>query len=294
MDMNVHRILFSILLLASILMPVDIVAQSEFGSFQTGHKGEMFFSWGWNRASYSRSNIHFTGRDYDFTLSKVEGFDRQTDFGIDPYFNPEAITIPQTNFRIGYFISDHYNVTFAVDHMKYVMAQNQTVKINGYIELEESSFNDTYNDEDIVLTEDFLTFEHTDGLNYVNVGLARFDDLWRVEKLRMTVGLTEGASFGLLYPKSNTKLLGKERYDQFHVAGYGLDLRAGLNLNFFKYVFLQAELKGGFINMPDIRTTLSEDDKASQNFFFLEGIFTFGAIFPLTKKAVRSTETPNP
>jgi hypothetical protein len=40
------------------------------------------------------------------------------------------MTIPQTNFRIGYFINDHY-IALGVDHMKYVMAQNQVANITG-------------------------------------------------------------------------------------------------------------------------------------------------------------------
>jgi hypothetical protein len=37
----------------------------------------------------------------------------------------------------------------------------------------------------------------------------------------------------MLYPKTNSTLLGKERYDDFHVSGYGTSLKAGLNLTFF-------------------------------------------------------------
>jgi hypothetical protein len=40
------------------------------------------------------------------------------------------MTIPQTNFRIGYFINDHYSIALGVDHMKYV-AQNQVANITG-------------------------------------------------------------------------------------------------------------------------------------------------------------------
>jgi hypothetical protein len=29
------------------------------------------------------------------------------------------MTIPQTNFRIGYFINDHYSIALGVDHMIY-------------------------------------------------------------------------------------------------------------------------------------------------------------------------------
>jgi hypothetical protein len=33
------------------------------------------------------------------------------------YINPVKMTIPQTNFRIGYFINDHYSIALGVDHM---------------------------------------------------------------------------------------------------------------------------------------------------------------------------------
>jgi hypothetical protein len=61
--------------------------------------------------------------------------------------------------------------------------------------------------------------------------------------------------------------LGKERYDDYHVSGFGTSLKAGLNVTFFKHFYIQGELKG-YINMQDIRTTQSTDDSASQDFSF--------------------------
>src|SRR5690606_34220025 len=96
-------------------------------------KGKMFISWGWNRANYSRSDIHFKGRDYNFTLKKVTATDKPTGFDPAIHFNPLKLTIPQTNFKMGYFLNDHYSISFAFDHMKYVMQQDQRVKMSGTI-----------------------------------------------------------------------------------------------------------------------------------------------------------------
>jgi len=57
----------------------------------------------------------------------------------------------------------------------------------------------------------------------------------------------------------------------------------GLNTTFFRYFFLQSEMKGGFINMPDIRTTDNITDRASQQFFFAQWNVTFGVNFNLNK-----------
>lgn len=248
----------------------------------TAHnKGKMYVFWGGNRESYSKSDIHFKGDDYNFTLHDVTAKDKPKGWQID-YVNPARMTIPQTNLRIGYFLNDHYNISIGFDHMKYVMNQNQVVNITGNINAG-TPFDGTYNNEPITLTEDFLTFEHTDGLNYVNTEFSRVDDISKLFKIQNTdkfqVNLTEGLGAGFLFPKTNTMLLGKDRYDEFHVAGYGVSGKIGLNLTFFKYFFVQAELKGGFIDMNDIRTTKSKSDSASQHFYFLQRIISFGGIF---------------
>ncbi|MCG8828568.1 hypothetical protein G1J88_09220 [Tenacibaculum dicentrarchi] len=248
------------------------------------NKGKFFAYWGWNWASYTDSDIHFKGDNYDFTLSDVKAQDRQTKFSFNKYFNPGNVTIPQTNYRIGYFFKENYTVSIGVDHMKYVMIDDQSVKINGNINDGNAKYDGTYNNETINLAEDFLRFEHTDGLNYVNVELKRFDDVshWfglNLENLQ--INLTEGFGMGILYPKTNSKLLGKDRNDSFHLAGYGASVVAGVNISFLKHFYVQADLKGGHIYMPDVKTTSNSSDSASQNFFFLQKTILIGGKFRL-------------
>ncbi|EKY10203.1 MULTISPECIES: hypothetical protein [Capnocytophaga] len=250
--------------------------------YTTHNKGKFFFYWGGNRAYYTNSDITFSGNNYNFTIKDVEAVDKPKGWHID-YINPLRMTIPQTNFHIGYHISDHYTISVGVDHMKYVMKNGQTVKMNGYINGSNTSHDGTYNNTDKLLSEDFLTFEHTDGLNYVVVEGARIDDISRLFGIRNTdilqVNLTEGLGFGALYPKTNTKLLNKERYDEFHIAGTGVNAKAGLHLTFFKYFLIIGELKGGYINMYDVRTTYDIVDKAKHDFLFFETVLGIGGTF---------------
>ena len=113
----------------------------------------------------------------------------------------------------------------------------------------------------------------------------RHDDISKVFRLpntdKVQINLTEGLGAGLLYPKTNATVLGKERHDDFHISGYGLSAKAGINFTFFKYFYIQGEVKTGYINMQDIRTTASGDDRASQDFFFFQRIIAFGGIFRL-------------
>ncbi|RBN50693.1 hypothetical protein [Flavobacterium psychrolimnae] len=277
-----HFLLYSAFLI--ILFTNNTIAQETTeiqNKYTTHNKGKFFISWGGNRDSYSKSDITFRGKDYNFTLENVPAHDKPKGWHVD-YINPSRMTIPQTNFRMGYFVSDHYSVAIGVDHMKYVMAQNKAVDINGYYP-NPGSYDELLANNQVLLTEEFLKYEHTDGLNYVNTEFSRHDDISSLFKIENTdkiqVNLTEGVGFGLLYPKTNTTLLGKERHDDFHVSGFGTSLKAGLNVTFFKHFYIQGELKGGYINMQDIRTTQSTEDSASQDFFFFQRIIAFGGIF---------------
>ena len=279
-----HFYLYSAFLI--ILFTNTILAQEKTtiqDRYTAHNKGKFFVSWGGNRDNYSKSDITFQGKDYNFTLENVPAHDKPKGWHVD-YINPSKMTIPQTNFRLGYFINDHYSIAIGVDHMKYVMTQNKAVNIDGYYP-NPGSYNEVLPNNQVLLTEKFLKYEHTDGLNYVNTEFSRHDDISAIFKIRNTdkiqINVTEGVGFGLLYPKTNTTLLGKERHDDFHVSGYGTSLKAGLNITFFKHFYLQGELKGGYINMQDIRTTKSIEDSAAQDFFFFQRIIAVGGIFKI-------------
>ena len=193
-------------------------------NFKTKNKGKLYFYWGWNKAQYSYSDITFKGDDYNFTLYDVAAKDRQTPWDADVYLNPANISIPQTVARIGYYFHDNWNLSAGVDHMKYVMVAQQHATIDGYIDLDDplSEFNGVYDNAPLYVDEDFLEFEHTDGLNYINLEISRVDNLgdylnWNSKKIQLN--LLESFGAGVLYPKTNSTLLSKEKNDEFHLSG---------------------------------------------------------------------------
>jgi len=254
-------------------------------------KGQFFASWGWNRGLYSKSDISFKGDDFDFTIYDVKADDKPNPFGIK-FLSPGDLTLPQTNYRLGYFVKDNYNIIIGADHMKYVMRNGQDVKIDGEISTGfyysgndfPSNYEGVYNNQTINLSNDFLKFEHTDGLNYIFVGANRFDnfnDLLGIRTDKFEINLEEGFDVGFLMPRTNTTILDNTRYDQFHVSGFGFSAKAGLNLTFFKHIYLQTDFKYGYINMGDIRITEDKSEKAKQHFGFFEAVYSFGYRFKI-------------
>jgi len=248
------------------------------------NKGKFFAHWGWNWASYSDSDIRFKGENYDFVLSDVKARDTPSKFSFKKYFGITNITKPQTNFRIGYFFKENYTISIGVDHMKYVVNNDQFVTIDGTITIGNLKYDGIYNNQKIQLTEDFLRLEHTDGLNYLNIELKRFDNIdhwFGFNSKNLQVNLTEGFGVGVLYPKTDTSLLGKERHDDYHLSGWGVSAIAGLNVTFLKHFYIQSAYKIGYIDMPDVKTSLNTLESASQSFFFFENNIVVGGKFRL-------------
>lgn len=232
--------------------------------------------WGWNRSTYSHSDIHFKGSDHDFTIKDVEAKDMQSDVGgggIFKYFlNPAEMTIPQTNMRVAYQYNADTAIALNLDHMKYVVTQDQSVPIEGQIKGVTQSGQQ-------VIADDWLNYEHTDGLNVVSLELEKQRPVdWFGDSHRAKVFALAGV--GVVIPKSNVTMhmVNQQRNDEFHLAGYSVGVGAGLEVDLYKDVFFRAAYKYGYVNLPDVLTS-ARGDKASQSFTYNELLIAVGIRF---------------
>ncbi|WP_338352760.1 hypothetical protein [Thalassolituus oleivorans] len=243
-------------------------------------QGDWYGYWGWNNATYSDSDIHFKGEDHDFTLYNVSAHDHQTELSgrevYHSYLNPFRMTIPQYNWRFGYFVTNNWSVSLGFDHMKYVMVQDQTVDISGTILKPGFARTDPAVGQK-QLTSDFLTYEHTDGFNMISLETEGYLPVWQWQD-KFDVALFAGGGGGVLFPKSNVKLLSGERNDEWHVAGYASVLKLGVEATVWKRVFVRFLGKFGYADMSDVLTS-NTGDKADQTFYFDEYVGSVGYRF---------------
>ena len=233
--------------------------------------------WGWNRSTYSNSDIHFWGADHDFTLSSVKANDMQADVTTENIFgtflSPANMTLPQTNLRVAYQVSPDTAWAINLDHMKYVVTPDQTVAFSGRIN------NDPQAGATRTLSTNYLNFEHTDGLNVVTVEYEKQYPVtqWKAPFASRWVALV-GA--GIVYPKTNVTLnmVGRSRNDQFHLAGYSAGGGVGWEADFLDSWFFRSMFKMGYVTLPDVLTS-SQGDKASHNFTYNEFLLAFGKRF---------------
>ncbi len=286
----------------TIIAPVGILTQAQVDSiakteeaieYRKNHtdyyvlrKGRIFGSWGYNRSSYSPSTIRFWGDGYDFTVNNATAHDRQTKFDPAVYFNPSLLTIPQYNLRIGYYLTNKISLTFNVDHMKYVFDNPQNASVEGYIDSSASEkYAKVYDPTRITnITDEFIRYEHTDGLNLVGLELDYNSLFFETSNRKFAADLIAGVGLSAAVPKTNATLFGTLGNDAFHLAGAGISGNVGVKLFFFKRFYIHPTVKVGWVYMPNVATNGLENDKASQNISYFQGNFTIGYQYKIAHK----------
>lgn len=301
MKIHLHRSLF--LLLSFLLISIPLLAQENnqviLGkeTFKLHEKGKFYINWGYNRSWFNKSDIHFRGQGYDFVLYDVVAKDRPTNLSLD-YINPKWWSSPQFNLRVGYFISDKYSISIGWDHMKYVAQDFQTVRMYGYVNPEfvadplmkanmtalNTKYNTpgVYNDSPVDMTpDDFIHYEHTDGLNYGSLEVERYDKIFQLKNHdKIGLSLVTGLGAGLIIPRTDAHLFGSGRNHFWNVSGWGTSAKIGLQFNFLKHFYLQSDFKYGRLQMIEVHTSNHYGiDNAQQHIIFYENYWQLGYRF---------------
>ncbi len=203
-------------------------------------KGKFYATWGYTRAFYGKSTIHFedhsgkirdnnTGKptDYDFTIYDASAHDKPDFDKINDVIN---VTIPQFVVHAGYYFNNKQDLGIELnyDHTKYVVDDYQKVHIKG-------QFNGDYVDKDTTLNPNsFLHFEHTDGANFFIVNLMKRWKLYNPSKM-LNVGWVAKGGGGFVYPRTDVTIFAERLNNNWHVAGWIVGVESGLRVEFLKH-----------------------------------------------------------
>ena len=246
------------------------------------NKGCFYVYWGYNHEFFSRSNIHFSGPDYDLTFYNLKAVDRPEKFTFDNYFNPVNLTRPEYNFRGGYFVTAGLHVSFGIDHMKYVMLRNQMAAVSGVVSPAASSkYAGTYLHDTINVAPDMLEFEHTNGLNLVSLEVEYLQPVVNIYKKKIWLKWNFGIGGIWVITKTEISIFGDDVDNRFHLSGYTLEAKTGPRLEFWKWGFLAFEVKGGYMSLPDVLIHNDEPKRADHNFSFVEYYGVAGLQIPI-------------
>jgi hypothetical protein len=171
--------------------------------------------------------------------------------------------------------------------MKYVMDIPQTVAITGHIgsnitpeNVATGALAGDYNGQLVNVKESMLTYEHTDGFNYANIEVERYDDIWVAPGGNTSLTLETGLGGGIMVPRSDVRLFGLGRNNHWNISGYGVSAKIGLKFYVWKNVYLQNTTKFGATNLTNVHTTgWDEYDHASQKINYIENMWLIGVQF---------------
>ena len=249
------KVLFILLL---VLGPLTVSAQHKrMKKKDSKAQGTFFGYWGYNQSAYTKSNIRFVGPDYDFTLNGAVAKDRPTGFSLSNYIT--NFTIPQFNARIGYYFKDNWAISFGYDHMKYVYSHDHDVYLSGTIGPNANPpagwSSGTFNAEPLSTDKKYFHYENSDGLNYLRFELTRTNHLAELgSNDQFVISSNIGVGAGGLLSFNDFTFGGVENVRTVSLSGYGLSMHANLRFEFFRHVFLQTGISGGFHHQVKVKT----------------------------------------
>jgi hypothetical protein len=234
-------------------------------------KGTLFGYWGYNRSVYTKSDIRFVGSGYDFTLKGSSAHDNQAPFTVEDYFSPDRITVPQFNTRIGYYIKNHWAVSFGYDHMKYLFNDKNQVKLNGTINPgvdPVTNWSGNYEDEDVVTNRSDFHYENSNGLNYLRFELTRTDQWFSSDpENKFAISTNLGVGAGGILSFNDFNFAGKKDMVTISLSGYAVSAHTGLRFEFFRNIFLQTNFSGGFMHQVRVKTRPDDGSAYAQQMY---------------------------
>lgn len=194
-------------------------------------KGNFYFSWGYNKEWYTNSSIKVNqpslGNHYTFVnvmASDKPGWDK----GI---FN-QAISIPQYNYRIGYFFKDNWAVEINFDHTKFQVNRNQLLHVKGTMNHKQQV--DTF----MVNSPDVLQYQLNNGANFFLFNLVHRKKIGAVAR-NIDASVLLKAGVGFMVPHVQNTIFGKDNDAGFQFGGLDIGTEATVRLTFFNHVYLE-------------------------------------------------------
>ena len=245
---------------------------------QVGKKGEFYISWGYNKEWYTSSNLHISqpslGNDYKF--ANVLANDHP---GWDHGITNKAISIPQYNYRVGYFFKDNWGFEINFDHTKYIVTTNQLLHVKGT--KDGKQVDEFYeNNKPYGNAQQPLTYFLNNGANFLLFNLVHRKHLTSFNTNWFDASVLLKGGVGIVIPHVENTIFGESNDPHFQVGGMDVGVEAALRMTFAKYVFLEYCNKLVYANYWGLRI---KDGTARQAFGCYEMILNLGVSVPLKK-----------
>jgi hypothetical protein len=265
--MNLRKLLC----IAVALMPLIAFSQKE-----KGRKGEFYFSWGYNKEWYTNSDVKVNqpSLNNNYTLKSVHSHDHP---GWDEGLFSIPISIPQYNYRLGYFFNREKGLALEInfDHTKHIIRDGQLMTLTGKI-------NGKHVDSTIRFSEGTGFYYYlNNGANFLLFNLVK---RWQWHESRngnVKIDALAKAGIGPVIPHVQNSFFGRANDPGFQLGGWNMGAEAGLRVTFFKHAYLEFTNKVDYARYSGLKVY---EGTAKQAFGTYELILSLGYTTPAGRK----------
>ena len=288
---NSSKSIFSAIALTSLLFTqVASAQQAEPAKHKKKiHIRSMYASWGYNEEWYTHSTVHVQqnslGNSYD--LVHVRASDHK---GWDQNFFHKAFTIPQYNYRLGFYINEKQDLAIEgnFDHTKYLINDGSTIQLKGTLNNKSANQNVSF------AGANGFYYYLNNGANFLLFNLVKRIGLYSTKNNYLHVDLTGKVGIGPVIPHVQNSFFGEQNDPHFQFGGWNTGAETAVRVTVLKYGYLEFSQKVDYARYSNLKIY---DGTAKQNFGTYELILSVGAFIPTIKHNplfASNKETPPP
>jgi hypothetical protein len=234
--------------------------------------GNFYFSWGYNAEWYTHSNIHIAQPvlNSNYYFMDVKATDHR---GWDDHLLQKQLTIPQYNYRLGYFFNEKQDWGFEInfDHTKYVLTPSQSIHVKGTI-------NGRLVDTTIIAADNTILWQLNNGANFLQFNFVHRLRMVDAHNSNILFDCLLKAGVGPVIPHVQNTLWGVPNNPNFQFGGYNIDVDMSYRATFFKHLFLEFQSKGVYGQYFGLKVY---DGTGNQHFYCFEVALVAGLTFKL-------------
>ena len=240
-------------------------------------KGEFYFSWGYNTEWYTRSNIYVNQPTLqnNYSYRNIMGNDHR---GWDDALLSKDITIPQYNYRIGYFFNRKKGLGFEInfDHTKFLFTDGQVAHIKG-------TLHGRAVDSSVLFAHDNGNYYYlNNGANFLLFNIVKRMNIYTTKQNKaFKLDFLGKAGFGPVIPHVENSFFGQANEPHFQFGGWNVGLEAAFRFTFVKYIYLEFCNKLDYASYSNLKIY---EGTAKQAFGTYELILNLGGTFPMGKR----------
>jgi hypothetical protein len=262
---------FSLFSLAILQLAFPANAQKS----ESKRKGELYFSWGYNKEWYTTSNVQVdqAALGNHYTFNHITGHDHP---GWDHNLIGQPLSIPQYNYRLGYIFNRKKGLGIEInfDHTKFIF-EDQNARISGILENKPVDSSVAFN------SANGFYYYLNNGANFLLINFIKRWEIYHSKTEKLKIDFLGKAGIGPVIPHVENSFFGQANQPHFQFGGWNMGVEAALRITCFNYVYVEYANKYDYARYSGLEIYKGT---VKQSFGTYEMILSLGLTFPVGKK----------